>query len=300
MGVSLHILVTGGSGFVGYYLCKSLIEKNHEVSFTYFSHKCEIDGADGYQLDLTRSQINLPIKNIECIIHAAALANVDLCEKDPILAYQHNVKATENMIAFAQKTNSKFIYISTSFVFPGKKSFYTDKDEPCLSDAPNVYGKTKLQGEILVKNSGLNYLILRIDQPYYWHQPWQKENTVTRTLKKLIKGEVVKEILDWYNCPTFLPSFCDLVASLVNSEINGVYNAAGPDFISRFDWAKKIAKIFGYDETLIQPMHSSSLNLPAKRPNVNLDSTKIYSICGFKQANIDEGVNKMFKQAPFL
>ncbi|MCX8179707.1 MAG: SDR family oxidoreductase [Candidatus Aenigmarchaeota archaeon] len=290
----MKILVTGGSGFVGYYLCKKLISDGHEVVFTYNTHKCDIEGATSIKADLSSSSFSKSVgQSFDSVIHAAALANVDLCEREPRLAYLHNVKATQNVINFARKSNAKFVYISTSFVFSGKKQIYTDNDEPNIDEISNVYGKTKLQGEILVKNSGLDYIILRIDQPYYWNQPWQKENTVTRTLRKLKNNEPIYEVVDWYNCPTFLPSFCELVSKVLKTNIQGAFNAAGPDYINRFEWTKKVAEVFGYEKESIFPINSMTFNLLVTRPNTRLLSSAIYNKANVKHLGIEAALLKM-------
>lgn len=168
----MKILVTGGSGFVGYRLCEHFISGGHDVEYTYLSHDCSIPGAQGKKLDVSESkQVSaLSVGKYDAIIHCAALANVDLCEKDHALARRHNVDATDNMLLLAKGQDAVFVYVSTSHVFPASASnrAYTEDDIPSLSLAPNYYGRTKLEGEILVRGSGIPYLVLRIDQPYYW------------------------------------------------------------------------------------------------------------------------------------
>ncbi len=294
----MKILVTGGSGFVGYRLCEKFVSQGHDVDFTYNEHSCEIDGAEGRKVDVSDAK---PVSSLiggkyDCIVHAAALANVDFCEKNPKMAHKQNVVSTQNMLSLAEKNGARFVYISTSHVFPASKKAYTENDTPKLEMVKYVYARTKLEGELEVISSRLPCLILRIDQPYYWAKEWQKDNTVTRALKKLKSGERVTEVSDWLNCPTFLPSFCNLTHALLEKGVDGAFNATGPDYLSRFEWAKKVADIFGYSEELVVPITANSLKLPVERPNIRLDSSKAYQLAGVENAGIDKGLRQMLKE----
>ncbi|VVB98584.1 GDP-L-fucose synthase [uncultured archaeon] len=292
----MKVLVTGGSGMVGYRLCEKFVSKGHEVDFTYLSNACDIRGATGHRIEVSsREEVDsLSALRPELIIHCAALTNVDRCEADHALAWKHNVVATENAVLLAKKLGAKITYLSTSNVFRPSQNSYSDSDLPAELP-PNNYGRTKLEGEKLVSKSGLPFTILRIDQPYYWTKPWHKGNTVTRTLKKLRAGETVKEVSDWFNCPTFIPAFCDVAYALFQKKLYGVFNAAGPEYLSRYDWAKKTALAFGFAEEKIEPMESDSLNLPVVRPNIRLDSSPVHEKTGVKPIGIEDGLMRMKK-----
>ena len=122
---------------------------------------------------------------MQIVLHMAAKTNVDGCEEDKardkeILEYKDpqkqeqawmeektawtiNVFGTQNIIDACQKTNKKLIYISTDFVFDGTKKAYSEEDKP---NPINWYAKTKYEGEKIIQNSGLDYVIARIAYPY--------------------------------------------------------------------------------------------------------------------------------------
>ncbi len=292
----MKVLVVGGSGVIGSKIVKHFIKNNAEVEFTYFKNNATF--GKGNFLDITQkdSTIKLITKiNPEIVIHATALANVDLCETDPILANSINVSGTTNVIEGCKMTKSKLVYISTSAVFDGTKKQYFEKD---LVSPFAQYGITKCKGEKMVEDSGLSYLILRTDQPYCWIEKWQHTNSVVRVLQTLRSGKILKEIVDWYNTPTYVPDFVHATEKLLNSNETGIFHVVGPDFLNRYQWAHQVAAVFNLDRTMIEPINSDSLNLVAKRVNVNLSNQKLLHTTGIKMMNTREGAIDMLNCEP--
>ena len=91
----------------------------------------------------------------DVIVHLAAMTDVDGCERDPEMAFDVNVRGTENLL---DNFNGRFIYISTDYVFDGSDGPYAEKDEV---NPLSVYGRTKFYGEDLVQQSDANWVILR-------------------------------------------------------------------------------------------------------------------------------------------
>lgn len=290
----MRVLVTGGSGAIGSKFIQKFLSSGHQVFFTYHSHICHIKGAIGYMQDVCDGRLMARlIENVrpDWIIHTAALTDMDICERNNGLADKINAEGTANIVTAARQTGSKVAYISTVAVFGGdERVVVSDESVP---NPVNYYGLTKLKGEKIVSDSGLSFLILRTDQPYCWLESWQRKNTVVRVLEKLASGEPVKEVVDWFNQPTFADNFVDIAISLIERNRDGVYNIAGPDFISRYQFACKIAEIFDKDVDMIEPIKSSELNLPAKRSHVKLDSSKVQKETGKKVVGVDEGLKTM-------
>lgn len=294
----MRILITGGSGVVGWALAKHFIKLGHEIHFTYHSHPVQLSGAAGYELDLSRiAGIQTLVDRVkpQVVFHCAALTNVDLCETDHALADAHNITATEAFANACGAMDAKLVYISTSYVY-GASAEPIGEDTPYHPTA--YYGYTKAEGEKAVRKAAPNHLIMRIDQPYGWVEPHQKKNTVVRIVEALEAGKKVREVVDWINSPTYIPDIGRISQALLERNHTGTYNSTGPDFISRYEWGLKIAKAFRLDEKLIEPFNSAELKLPAKRLNVHLLVDKVERDAGIRPSTIDEGLAEMVRTRP--
>lgn len=292
----MRIFISGGSGVIGSRLIRSLSRNGNEVFCTFLTHPYFPKGCTSYKLDITERGPTIDlITRIkpEITIHTSALTNVDLCETDWKLANKINIEGTKNVVDACRKVNSKIVYISTSNIFDGKKKVFSEDDKP---NPINYYGFTKLVGEKMVVSSQLPFLILRTDQPYSWVEKWQRKSFVMWVLEKLKAGKIVEVFMDWYNNPTFLDDFIGITNELIKKEKEGTYHIVGSDFLNRYKWALKIAKIFGEDQNLIHPARSEQSELPAKRANANLSNSKIQKEIGIKPLGVEEGLKLMLKQ----
>ena len=202
-----------------------------------------------------------------------------------------NIDGIKNVIEGAKNLGSKIVYISTSLVFDGSKKFYleTDKTNPI-----SYYGKTKLEGEKVVINSGLPNMIIRTDQPYGWKKNWHHTNSVLRILENFENSKEYNEIVDWYNTPTFVNDFVTATMKLLYKKNVGIFHIIGTDFKNRFRFAQIVADIFDLNRKKIKPINSTNLNLPAKRPNVRLKSSKDGKT-NIKMSSLRVGLKQMKK-----
>jgi dTDP-4-dehydrorhamnose reductase len=289
----MKILVIGGSGFIGWELVKFFSLKNHDVSYTYLKNNPKFE--HGFKQDITNKKTLKELFNKiqpELVIYTTALTNVDLCEIDNSLAYSIHVQGTQNVVEACQDTRSKLIYISTSFVFNGSKHPFFEYD---VISPTTYYGITKAEGEKIVKDSGLLYLILRTDQPYGWKEEWNHYNLVMRVVENLRSGKEHKEIVDWYNTPTYVPDFVSSVEKLIKLKETGIFHLVGSDYVSRYDWALTVAEIFNLNKSLIIPISSKDLNLSVKRDNVQLSNEKLFQKTGIRMNGIKDGILHMLQ-----
>jgi len=284
------IVIIGGSGFLGYYLHHGLTKLGKEIHSTFYRNIIDEKNFHALDLDNKIEVMRIIDENVpDTIIYAAGLTNVDLCEKNNELAITANVNGVKNIIEAAKKYNSKIIYISTSAVFSGKKDEYFESDEP---DPISFYGKTKLDGENLVLNSGLENLIIRTDQPYGWKRKWHHTNSVLRTLENLEEKEVFREISDWYNTPTYVEDFVLATNKLIEEKLTGIFHIVGTDFDNRFNFSRIVAEVFELDSSKMEAIESTELNLSAKRSNVKLVSSRVQNY-NMTMSSFHDGVKKM-------
>lgn len=288
----MRILVTGGSGLVGWEIL-TRAEDWADCWFTYHSSEVQHSNARGRQLDIrNRGATERLIEEVDpdVIIHSAAMTDVDACELNPDTAREINITSMENVLAGATSTDSHLIFLSSSFVFDGSNHPHNldDQRKPI-----NVYGQTKASAERLIEDARVSSAIVRTDQPYGWSQPWQSPTMVEWTLDQLSKDGPVEIFKDWYNVPTYLPDLADSVLKIANKKKNGVFHVVGQDYVSRYDWALAIANTFEHAIDRIKPVLSSHSDIPAKRPNVYLENSSSFASIKIQPTSLENGLERM-------
>ncbi len=275
------ILVTG-SGLLGSEVI-SVLGREFEVVGTYNSKPKE--GA--VRLDISdRSGVFEAVGKAmpSVIVHTAALTNVDYCEDHRDEAMAINALGTKNVADAAKKFNANMIYVSTDFVFDGKSGMYRE-DDPV--NPISYYAYSKLLGEYYVLGLD-NYVIARTSVVY----GNARQNFVTWVRDSLKAGTRIKVVNDQFNTPTLSVDCAEAILGLVNNNARGIYHTAGSERVSRYEFAQKIARFYGLDESLIEPVTSDFLNQKARRPaDSSLDTTKVGKF--HKMLDVQKGLEKM-------
>jgi dTDP-4-dehydrorhamnose reductase len=223
------------------------------------------------------------------VFHTAANTNVDWHEREKEAAYRINVAAAREISEETRSIGATLVYFSSAFVFPGGEKAFTEDDLP----APiNHYGLMKKLGEDEARRNP-KHVILRPDQIYGWPERGQKRPFVSSVLAKLERGEKAEVCADWYNCPTYVEDLASASLALVEGKRCGTYNAVGSTFLNRYEWALKIAAAFGMDASLVVPIDSSRLNLPARRPNARLSNELLVRASGVEMKTVEQGLEAM-------
>lgn len=191
----------------------------------------------------------------------AALPDVDRCEREPQLSYRVNVVGPRNVGQAAQALDAQVIFFSTDYVFDGTKGPYRESDpvRPL-----QVYGRHKVQAEEYLLAQVPKTLIVR-PAWIYSHDPHPR-NFVWRIAQQLKAGEVLKSAVDQVNTPTPAKELALRAVQAAEMGMTGVLHLVGPERLSRYDLTRRIADLLGYPQAAIQPVTTSSLNLPARRP----------------------------------
>lgn len=278
------VLGTGLSGLVGSRIIELLQD---EYDFENLSLETGIDITDRQQVEqkINRSQAKV-------ILHLAAKADVDGCEKDKPLgkkgnAWRINVEGTKNIVDTAKKAKKKIIYISTDFVFDGENAPYVEDD---VVRPINWYGQTKYEGEKVVASSGLPFIIARIAYPYRANFPL-KQDFVRAIRNKLEQGDKIRAVADHIMTPTLIDDIAVALDRLIKENATGIYHVVGGEFISPYDAAIIIANAFGFSALkIVQTTRKEYFAHRATRPfNLSLKNDKIQKL-GVKMKTFKEGL----------
>lgn len=238
----------------------------------------EIKAFDRSYVDLTNlDQIRAVIAESKptIIINAAAYTAVDKAEEEPAIADAVNHLAVACMAEEAAKSDALFVTYSTDYVFDGKKdSAYTEEDAP----APlNVYGATKLAGELTILSSGCRHIILRTS----WLYSDAPGNFVAKIIFAAKNNKELRVVSDQIGAPTHVKDLAEATFKILEKPITrGLYHCAATGFVSRADWARQIIKNAGLDTKIVE-IKTSETNSAAQRPlNSQLSSKKLADTFG--------------------
>jgi len=255
------ILVTGGNGLLGSKIVK-LAQTKYECVPT---HRTRALHPNSLKLDIASiEEVFRVFKMVKpnVIMHVAAETNVDKCETERNWAWKANVEGTANVAEACAKMNVKLVYVSTDYVFDGKKGLYTEQDRP---NPVNYYGLTKLKGEEFVKERCKNHLIARTSVLFGWH-PWKK-NFATWAIEALRCENRIDVVDDHFNSPTLADNLAEALLEMVEKDLSGTYHTAGSERISRYEFVLKMAKVFDLDIDFVKSTKMRELKAwVAKRP----------------------------------
>ena len=282
----MKILVTGSYGQLGRSLFNHL---NPNIKIFWTGRNIPI-GEKGFYLDILdrinfKELINLYEPDI--LINLAALTNVDFCEKNPVLAREINCKGVENICDIYK---GKIIQLSTDYVFDGKNGPYFEED---VTSPLSVYGNTKLEAEKIIQSHNSKNLIIRGNVLYdnYKYSGASFLNWVVKSLNKKISINVVD---DQINNPTWTQSMAKIIGLCIDKKLSGLYHWGDGELVSRYTFAKMIAKKYKLETNLINPIATEKLGQIAHRPlNSGLISDKLMSALNIKQPSINDCLNKI-------
>ena len=289
----MKIFGIGITGLIGSRISELLADR---YEFQNLSLEIGVDITNPQTLSVIENDTERPI-----VIHLAAKADVDGCEHDKVAgkdgaAWKINVEGTRNVVNACLKSGKKIVYISTDFVFDGTKpegEQYTEDDTP---HPINWYAQTKYEGEKIVRESGLEYLILRPAYPYRNPFP-EKKDLVQAMLSRLQNNETVTAVTDHIMSPTFVDDLAPALDTLITKNQTGVFHTAGSQAISPYDLALLLAKTFSLDPSHIQETTREEFFAGrAPRPfNLALNNAKIEKL-GAKMRTVTEGLEELKKQ----
>ena len=264
--IEMNILVTGANGQLGSEMRRLGAVSPNNYIFT-----------DVAELDITDANAVLAaVKEnaVEIIVNCAAYTNVDKAESDETTAELINSTAVRNLAVAMKEVSGTLFHVSTDYVFG------LDGNTPRTEDMPvnplGVYGRTKLNGELAIKESGCKALIFRTA----WLYSEFGNNFLKTMLRLTAEREQLNVVFDQVGTPTYAGDLALAIFSIIEAGVyegnEGIYHFSDEGVCSWYDFAVEIAAAASNTNCRISPCHSSEFPSPVTRPPYSvLDKTKI-------------------------
>ena len=280
----MNVFVTGVGGQLGHDVMNELAKRGYagvgsDIASEYsgVQDRTAVCSMPYVAMNITdKAQVEKVITeaNPDVVIHCAAWTAVDLAEDEDkkSLVRAINVAGTQNIADVCKSKDCKMVYISTDYVFDGQG------DEPwkpdCKAYAPlNVYGQTKLEGELAVANTLEKYFIVRIA----WVFGKNGKNFIKTMLNIGKKFDTLRVVNDQIGTPTYTLDLSRLLVDMIETDKYGYYHATNEGgYISWYDFAVEIFKQAGYDTNVVPVTTAEYGASKAARPfNSRLDKSKL-------------------------
>lgn len=258
----MKVFVTGVKGQLGYDVVNELEKRGHTAI-----------GVDIEDLDIIdAAAVDKMITETapEAVIHCAAWTAVDAAEDNEEKCRQVNVNGTENIAKVCKELNCKMMYISTDYIFDGKGTRPWEPDDPVTTPL-NVYGQTKYEGELAVRNNVEKFFIVRIAWVF------GKGKNFIKTMLNLGKNhDHLTVVNDQYGTPTYTYDLARLLVDMIETDKYGNYHATNEGgYITWYDFACEIFRQAGMDVD-VEPVSSAQYAAKAKRPeNSRMNKQKL-------------------------
>jgi dTDP-4-dehydrorhamnose reductase len=268
----MRLLLTGASGQLGAYLLREIRQQGEDVIAWSGSRTSSLFGVPLQTVDLTDGDAivtSFRVANTTAVLHAAAMARIADCWRDPALADLVNVQATQLLAELAEESKARFVHVSTDLVFDGKVGRYREDHVP----APlSIYGQTKLAAETsalkcpgaAVVRSSLLYGPNLNDKPTFFDH-------LDASLRA---GQPLDLFEDEWRTPLSLSAAARSLVALVRSEITGLIHLGGPERMSRLEMGERLAGYLHIGNPRIRAISRNEAPGPEPRPcDTSLDSS---------------------------
>ncbi len=302
----MKILVTGVGGQLGHDVVNNAISRGHETigsdiaeAYSGVSDGSDVTSAPYVQLDITdREAVEsvITVHRPDAIIHCAAWTAVDAAEdeenKEKVDRINH--LGTQYIAEAAKVVNAKMLYLSTDYVFDGKGERPWEPDDRCYAPL-NIYGQSKLAGELAVSNTLDHFFIVRIA----WVFGLNGNNFIKTMISVGKTHDTVRVVNDQIGTPTYTFDLARLLVDMIETEKYGYYHATNEGgYISWYDFCCEFYKQYGLNTSVI-PVTTAEYGLSkAARPeNSRLDKSKLVE-AGFKPLPTwQDAVGRYLKEA---
>jgi dTDP-4-dehydrorhamnose reductase len=273
------LIITGAHGTLGKAFAR--LSEIRGLQYRLLSRE-EMDIAEESSVRKSISEINP-----WAVINAAGFVKVDLAESQRDLCVRENTKGPAIVAKVCSELGIKFLTFSSDLIFNGNsKSPYLESN---IASPLNIYGLSKLEGEIKVFSNNHSALVVRTSS---FFGPWDQHNFVTQALKIISGGNNFLASNDHVISPTYVPDLVNASLDLLIDGETGIWHLSNPSEITWSEFAISVAKKCGLDFSLVKPTPSSKLGYLAERP--------LYSALGSERGillpQLDNAINRYLQE----
>ncbi len=287
------LLITGVSGLLGSNLAYYSREK-FDVLGIYHTHDFMPSWVRTERADLTlSSECRRLVRSFspDICIHCAALADIDRCEKERALAYQVNFEATCSLAQEMAGIAGKFVFISTDAVYGGG-SVEISEEQPVRP--LNYYAETKVRAEVeAVRCPGA--LIVRTSF-LGWNLGAGKASLAEWAFNELSAGRKIHGFTDVITSSMYTLDFADVLERALEKDLSGIYNFSALGSMSKDGVVRTVARLFGFNEELIESVSLDQSSLKARRSKgLNLSPVKLSRALGVQLPTVAQGIENFYR-----
>jgi len=291
----MRILVTGASGLLGLNLTLAVLPL-HQVIGVDRNNLVDVP-FELIKLDLLEDGIlegMLETVKPDGLIHCAALADMEACEKDAPGSQKLNAELPGKLASACWKLGVQMVHISTDGVFDGAKDgFYKEEDIP---NPQGVYARTKREGELSVLSQNPQACVVRVN--FFGWSLTGNHGLAEFFVKNLRAGKAVNGFGDVYFCPLFVGDLAEILLKMLEKKLSGLYHVVGSEVTSKYEFGKAIARKFGLDESLIHPISVDESGMKARRShNLRLSVHKLSTALDMDIPGFSTGLEQFYTQA---
>jgi dTDP-4-dehydrorhamnose reductase len=285
-----RLLITGAGGLLGGRLVEQLGSHFEVIAARHRS--ATPPGVPAVELELASPEAiarALREARPDAIVHCAALADADACQREPDRAQVLNVAACEALARLCRSGGVRLVAVSTDFVLDGTRSF-ADEDAP--TRPLMTYGRTKLLGEEAVLTLAPGSAVVRVALVHgRGHGP--RPSASESTAWALRAGRRLRLFTDQFRTPVDPESVASAVEALLSGTAAGRFHLGGPERLSRHELGLRTARLLGLREDLIEAAVQADLPLAAPRPaEASLDSSRARRELGYRPRPLDAGLRE--------
>lgn len=288
----LSVLVTGASGFLGRKIYDTFSRQHKTVGTCFKKRDADMDFIPVNITNRIAVANLFSDINFDICVHAIGLADPDYCEAHKEEAWNVNFLGTKYVAEECLSCNVRLVYISTDYIFDGKKvGGYSEDDTP---NPLQFYGKAKVEAERIVVELPTS-LIVRIPVIYGFNNENDKETFVKVILKNLRAGDPVAVDDRQRRCPTLIDDIAEIIHLLTGMKQTGIYHVASSEVLTKYDWALKIADVFELPRELISTKQDT-VQLACRPFDSKLKIDRLCKLGVSPPRNLTEGLSEMRRQ----